>query len=81
MTRVAIEEPLQNVKSYLEEKGYFVEDLDRKRNQLDSYDAIVVTGQDSNFLGIQDSSTTKSVISAKGRTPVEIYNEIEKRKM
>lgn len=81
MTKVAIEEPLQNVKNYLEEKGYFVEDLDRKKNQLDLYDAIVVTGQDSNFLGVQDSVTHKSVITARGRTPQEIYDEIEKRIM
>lgn len=77
--KVAIENNLQDVKDYLKDKGYSVESLEDKRQDLDTFDAIVVTGQNSNFLGIEDSSTKKSIISADGRTPSEIHNEIERR--
>lgn len=80
MKRVGIEKPLSNVKRYLESKDCSVEVLDsnnkESRSALDSFDAIVVSGSDSNFMGMEDVATTTRVINANGKTEDEIYNEV-----
>jgi hypothetical protein len=43
---------------------------------LDKFDAIVVSGSDSNFMGMEDVVTNTKVISAQGKTEDEIYNEV-----
>jgi hypothetical protein len=80
MKKVGIEKPLSNVKRYLESRDCTVEVLDsgnkESRGALNSFDAIVVTGADSNFMGMEDVMTTTPVISAQGKTEDEIYNEV-----
>ncbi|MCG8485530.1 MAG: YkuS family protein [Clostridia bacterium] len=79
MKKVAVEDTLTNVKSYLENNGYSVDYLNNSKESLDIYDAIVVSGLNNNMLGIQNSKTKSSVIVAKGRTPEEIKNELKDR--
>jgi len=43
---------------------------------LNKFDAIVVTGADSNFMGMEDVMTTTKVINAEGKTEDEIYSEV-----
>ncbi len=81
MKKVAVERSLQNVKDYLTQSGYQVEALEDKRYQLDSFDAVVVSGQDTNFLGMQETWVKKSVISAHGRTAEEVKKELDQRIM
>ncbi|MGE5631276.1 MAG: YkuS family protein [Caulobacteraceae bacterium] len=80
MKKVAIERTLSNVKRYLENRDCTVEVLDEanKENKrvLDKFDAIVVTGADSNFMGMEDIVTDTMVINAEGKTEDEIYNEV-----
>lgn len=80
MKKVAIERPLSNVKRYLESRDCSVEVLDssnkESRKALNEFDAIVVTGADSNFMGMEDIITTTRVINANGKTEDEIYNEV-----
>lgn len=80
MKKVGIEGNLGNVKRYLERKDCTVEVLDEKnkesRRALNSFDAVVVSGADSNLMGMQDVLTNTRVISAQGKTEDEIYNEI-----
>ncbi|KUO74624.1 MAG: hypothetical protein APF77_23210 [Clostridia bacterium BRH_c25] len=80
MKKVGIEEALNNVKSYLESRDCTVEVLDGSnkefRRALNNFDAIVVTGADSNFMGMEDMMTGTAVISAQGKTEDEIYNEV-----
>ena len=80
MNKVGIEKPLSNVKRYLESRDCSVEVLDdnNKESQraLDKFDAIVVSGSDSNFMGIEDVVTNTKVINANGKTEDEIYNEV-----
>jgi galactitol-specific phosphotransferase system IIB component len=80
MKKVGIEAPLSNVKRYLESMDCSVEVLQssnkESRNALDKYDAIVVSGADSNFMGMEDILTTTKVINANGKTEDEIYNEV-----
>lgn len=76
MKRVAIEKDLTNVKDYLQNNGYTVECLESARDNLDSYDAIVVTGLNTNFLGMQNTTTKASVINADGLTPKDVYSRL-----
>lgn len=81
MKKVGVEKTLSNVKQYLEGKDCTVEILEssNKENKraLDKYDAIVVTGADTNLLGMQDTLTNTRVITAQGKNAEEIYNEIQ----
>lgn len=80
MKKIGIERTLSNVKNYLENRDCTVEVLDsgnkESRRALDRFDAIVVTGADSNFMGMEDIVTGTPVINAEGKTEDEIYNEV-----
>lgn len=79
MRRIAVEDSLKNIQSYLQEKGYTVESIRTNKGNIDSYDAVIVSGQDSNFLGIQDTSTKASVINAKGLSPEDVHKQLENK--
>ncbi len=80
MNKVGIEKPLSNVRRYLESRDCSVEVLDSSNKEsqkaLDKFDAIVVSGSDSNFMGMEDVVTSTKVINANGKTEDEIYNEV-----
>ncbi len=76
MKRVAVEKSLGNVRNYLQEKGLAVTDLDAAKNNLDEFDAVVISGQDDNFMGIHDTSTRASVINARGMDVEDVYKQI-----
>lgn len=77
MKRVAVERSLSNVKSYLKEKGYTVESLENSKDKINSFDAVVVSGQNSNFLGMHDTATKGRVVYADGLTPEDVHRELE----
>ena len=81
--KIGIEKSLSNVKEYLEQNNLKTVVMDEpKKNSkraLKKYDAIVVTGLDSNFLGMQDTMAKTAVIDAGGKTAEEVYNEIKSR--
>jgi len=78
---VAVEGSLNNVKRYLASKGYnvvvFEDGPNNSKFSMGDYDAIVVTGQDSNYLGMEDIKTGVPVIDARGLTPEDIYNRLQ----
>lgn len=79
---IAIEDNLGPVKEYLTDKGYDVKNFDiaqDRANLTDKYDAFVVTGLNSNMLGINDTDTKAVVIDAAGMSPEQIYHELESR--
>ncbi len=76
--KIAVEHSLTDVRNYLVKKGFEVESLDNRGN-LDGFDAIVVTGQDSNTLGIEDTKTKTPIIKARGLSAEEVYDQIENR--
>lgn len=73
---VAIEKTLSNLAEVLETEGYDVVTLDD--NNINSVDAIIVSGADINLLNIQDALTDVPVINATGKTFNEIIRELEK---
>ena len=78
--KIAIEPNLTPVKDYLTEKGHSVESVSfskQSSENLQGYDAIVVTGLNSNFLGVHDAETKAVVINADGLTPEEVAGELD----
>lgn len=79
--KVAVEKNLQNVKQYFESKGFQVDTI--HDTELDTigtvseYDAIIISGGNNNFLGIEDTNTKAPIIDAAGQTAEEIYNRIK----
>jgi len=80
--KIAIEPNLTNVKNYLDGKGYTVDSINfgGSSKNLQDYDAIVVTGQNSNFLGYEETQTKAVVIKADGLTPEQVENELNRIK-
>ncbi|MBE3591589.1 MAG: YkuS family protein [Thermoanaerobacter sp.] len=79
--RVAVESQLSNIKEYLKQKGYEVVELKEtlsEKNNLNAYDAIVITGQSRNMLGINDISTKVPVIDATGMSPFDVEESIKR---
>lgn len=81
--KIGIERSLTNVKEYLDQNNLQAIEMDCPKKDtkraLNKYDAIIVSGQDSNFLGIQDTSTNTPVINAGGKTAEEVYQELQSR--
>ncbi len=80
MQKIAVQRDLTPVKDYLTDLGYTVETVgfDVFSNAQDEdYDAIVVTGMNNDFLGLQDTATGAPVIDATGMTPEEIHEQIQ----
>lgn len=80
MKKIAVQKGLTPVQDYLAEQGYEVETIDYDaftKAQNEDYDAIVLTGMNKNFLGIEDTVTSAPVIDATGMTPEEIHEQIQ----
>lgn len=73
---IAVEQSLTNVIDLLETEGYEVVSLDQ--TNLDTVDAIVVSGADINVMNMQDTLTEVPVISAAGKSAEEILDEIDR---
>ncbi|ABY93444.1 MAG: Uncharacterized protein XD65_0996 [Caldanaerobacter subterraneus] len=79
--RIAVESQLSNIKDYLKQKGYEVVELKEtlsEKSDLNAYDAIVITGQSRNMLGIDDVLTNVPVIDATGMTPFDVEESIKR---
>ena len=81
--KIGIERSLNNVKEHLEQNNLQTVEMNTSKKDskraLKKYDAIVVSGQDTNFLGMQDTKAKTPVINAEGKTAEEVYNEINSR--
>lgn len=79
MNRIAIEPTLTPIKEYLAQKGYQCDPLENtSANQAQgSYKAIIVSGQDVNFMGMQTVEHACPVINAEGLTPEQVYDRLQ----
>lgn len=76
--RIGVEEGLSNVSKVLEEKGYQVVSLSNG-SDLNNVDCCVVTGMDSNIMGIEATSTQVPVIEASGLSADEVCQKVEQK--
>ncbi len=77
--KIAIEPTLSDVKAYLSEEGYDVVSMSPGQHTLgsmDSYDAIVVSGVNTNVFGMSDTETKAVVINADGLTPPQVARRL-----
>ncbi|MGE5474926.1 MAG: YkuS family protein [Ignavibacteriales bacterium] len=83
MKNIGIEKGLTSVKNYLNQRGYMASEIDFTHKNDPSFiknlDAIVLTGIDDNFLGVQNVTTNIPIIEATGLSPEEIVNLIERQ--
>jgi glutamine amidotransferase PdxT len=78
MARIGVEGSLTDVREALQERGYDIVDL-RNENDAKGCDCCVVTGQDSNVMGISNTVTAGSVIEASGLSAEEICQQVESK--
>ena len=80
MKKIGVEQSLTNIQSALREKGYDVVSL-QNASDAQNCDCCVVTGLDTNVMGIQDTTTKASIIEANGLSADEVITEIESKMM
>lgn len=78
MAKVGVEQSLTNVEQALRDKGYEVVTL-KQESDAQNCDCCVITGLDSNVMGMTDTSTKVPVIEANGMTADEVCHEVESR--
>lgn len=78
MAKIGVEQSLTNVQQALREKGHDVIEL-KQESDASGCDCCVVTGLDSNVMGMQNVSTQGSVIEASGLTAEEVCQQVESR--
>jgi hypothetical protein len=78
MTKVGVEQSLTNIQQALREKGYDVVEL-KQESDANGCSCCVVSGLDSNVMGMHDSYTKGSVIEANGLTADEVCQQVESK--
>ncbi|MEG6584416.1 YkuS family protein [Dendrosporobacter sp. 1207_IL3150] len=73
---IAIEKNLSRLADLLETEGYDVVDLEN--TNIDSVDAIVLSGVDNNIMNMQDIQVHVPIINAAGKSTEEILEELER---
>jgi hypothetical protein len=78
MTKIAVEQGLRPFQKALETAGFMVVEVQRDED-LKSLrpHAVVISGLDRDFLGLDDGGRLP-VIDAAGRTPEEIVDEVRR---
>ena len=76
--KIGIEQSLSDVEAALKEKGYEVVTM-KTEDDAKGCDCCVVTGLDTDMLGISDTMTGASVIPATGLTADEICQQVEQK--
>ncbi|MBD1381290.1 YkuS family protein [Metabacillus arenae] len=78
MPKIGVEQSLSDVEAALKQKGYDVVQL-KNENDANGCDCCVVTGQNSNVMGINNSVIPGSVIEASGMSADEICQQVESK--
>jgi len=78
MAKVGVEQSLSNISEALREKGYEVIDL-KQQNDAQGCDCCIISGIDSNVMGMQDAVTQGSVIEANGLSADEVCRQVEQK--
>lgn len=83
MKNIAIEKGLSSVKNYLQSQGYSVREFDLSKGNttkvLNSVDAVVVTGDVTDFTALNSVASNAPIIEAAGLSPEQVREEIEER--
>lgn len=78
MARIGVEQSLTNVSEALRERGHEVVEL-RQEADAQGCDFCVVSGIDSNVMGMQDAAIQGSVIEANGLSADEVCRQVDQK--
>jgi hypothetical protein len=78
MQKIGVEGSLTNIQQALRDRGYNVVELNNEAN-VQSCDCCVVSGLDTDVMGMQDALTKGSVIEASGLSAEEVVKRIENK--
>lgn len=78
MARVGVEQSLTDIQQALREKGYDVVEL-KQESDAQNCDCCVITGLDSNVMGMADTVTKAPVIEANGLSADEVCQRVDSR--
>lgn len=78
VAKIGVEQSLSNISAALREKGYNVVDL-KQEHDAQGCDCCVISGIDSNVMGMQDTITQGPVIEANGLSADEVCQQIDQR--
>jgi hypothetical protein len=78
LAKIGVEQSLTNIQQVLREKGYDVVELKQEADAKDC-SCCVISGLDSNIMGMQDTITSGSVIEANGLSADEVCRQVEQR--
>jgi hypothetical protein len=78
MAKIGVEQSLTNIQQALKEKGHEVVEL-RQESDATNCDCCVVSGLDSNMMGMHDTYTKGSVIDANGMSADEVCHHVESK--
>ncbi|WP_110111734.1 YkuS family protein [Bacillus sp. CGMCC 1.16541] len=78
MAKIGVEYGLTDVQEALQQMGHEVVQL-RQESDAQGCDCCVVTGQDSNVMGISNSVTQGSVIKASGLSADDVCQQVQSR--
>lgn len=78
MAKIGVEQSLTNIQQALRDKGHDVVELKQESDAKDCA-FCVVSGIDSNFMGMQDTMTNASVIEASGLSADEVCQQVEEK--
>jgi len=73
---IAVEQGLNNVSQALQSAGYQVVNLEQRN--LQNVQCVIVSGGDPNLMGIQTTMTKAPVINAKGLSPEQVIEDVQK---
>ncbi|MGD8191602.1 YkuS family protein [Brevibacillus ginsengisoli] len=77
MPKIAVEHSLTDLSKMLRANGFDVVELGNWQQQVD---AVVITGQDENLMGIQGNLITGApVINANGMSTMDVFHEVNQR--
>lgn len=76
MAKIGVEQSLSAVAQALQSKGYDVVQL-KQEEDAKQVDCCVITGQDSNVMGMMDTVTAGSVVEANGLSADEVVQRVD----
>ncbi|MFJ7679536.1 YkuS family protein [Peribacillus sp. NPDC097264] len=78
MSKIGVEESLTNIQEALRDKGFDVVEI-KQEADAKNLDCCVVTGLETNVMGISDTSIKASIIDADGLTADEVCRQVENK--
>ncbi|WP_445490717.1 YkuS family protein [Niallia sp. 03133] len=78
MAKVGVEQSLSNITEALKNSGHEVIEL-KQESDAQGCDCCVISGGDSNVMGMQDTAIKGSVIEASGLSAEEVCSQVDQK--